>query len=248
MSKNITKKRTKSKTKEAIQTFQELISEDTIQELAMEVGVHDERVRDLPIYPFTLLMIIGNSLGKEVSLKHLVQCAFEWDLTEKKISSQRLSQQVAERSSAYFQKLFEALLKKALELPRRVRRKIEKHFGKINILDSTVIRLCSTLLAQYEGTKGQAAIKLHTRFNLIYLLPEAVIISAGKVHDNKVAPYDRSVDENILNIMDLGYTDFEEYQAMMERSHDFVVRRKRNAVCKVVMDLTGCHEIGRAHV
>jgi hypothetical protein len=230
------------KFKKLITTFEELLSEEKIKEIAIECGVADKRVRELPIYPFTLLMILGQGLGLELCLKKLCELAINWELTVSgNLSDERISQQVKERGYEYFKMLFNHLLKIALNLPRRSKRKIIKEFKKINIIDSTTINLFSKLVVLYKGTKGQSALKLHVRLNLIKGIPEEVNLSPAKEHDNPHALYEDSIIENILYIMDLGYTDYDRYKELKDRGDHFVVRVKSNAIIKIIEDLSGKH-------
>lgn len=224
--------------KEIIETIADCLSEETINQIAKETGASDERIRNLPIYPFTILMILGSNLGKELSLGNLVLKAIEWELINSEtISNERISQQVAERGSKYFKKLFEHLLDVALSLPRRARRKILLHFKKVNILDSSVLNITKKLIKTYPGRRGKAAIKIHVRYNYGQGVPEKVKISNGKDHDNPHAPYEEEETGNILNIMDRGYNDYQQFKELIQRGDHFVVRRKRNAVCRVLYDL-----------
>lgn len=232
MNKNINKNG--KNVKEIIETVSKYLSEETIIKIANNTGANDERIRNLPICPFTILMIIGCNLGKELSLGNLVEKAIEWELINyNSISNERISQQVAERGSKYFERLFEHLLKLALSLPRRARRKILKYFKKVNILDSTAIKITKKLIKTYEGRRKQAGIKVHVRFNYGQGVPEKIKITRAKDHDNPHAQYEED-SGNILNIIDRGYNDYQQFRRLIENGDHFVARRKKNAVCRVI--------------
>ena len=160
------------------------ISKETLKKIAQENDCDDQRERDLPIDKFTQLLILGNSLGKSLDLKSLADTALGWNIIEKEISPQRISQQVDERGSNYFKTLFEHLLDFALGLPRQSRRKITNCFKAVDILDASNYHLCKKLFSLYQGKRGSAGLKIHTRFNLDYLVPVLVVLSDGKSHDS----------------------------------------------------------------
>lgn len=225
-----------TKIRKAKEVLGKYLSKDFIKKIAIDNDCDDIRERDLPIYAFTQLMILGSNLGKEISLRELALSSAEWNLTDNCISPQRISQQVQERGYKYFESLYDNLKDFALGLPRRCRRKVLRKFKKTNILDGSSFRLCNKLIKIYQGKRGKSGFKLHTSFNLDYLLPEAIIISNSKVHDNVLAPYDLNTT-GVLYIIDRGYNDYEKYKELIESGNDFVTRIKKNIVCKVIRDL-----------
>jgi len=233
MTKNISKKVNISKVK---QTFSKYLSKDFLKNIAKENGCDDIRERDLPIDRFTYLAILGNSLGSSICLKSISDAAIEWNIVEEDISPQRISQQIDERGYKYFKTLYEHLRDFALSLPRQAKRKVLSHFRKVNILDASSFHLCDKLFCLYKGKRGNAGLKIHARFNLDYLLPVAVVISDGNIHDNMLAPYDET-ETGILYIMDRGYTDYRRYSRIINQGNDFVSRVKKNICCRIVKDL-----------
>lgn len=240
MLKNIklNEKDSKKRFHELIKVFQNTLSEERILEIAEETGANDSRIRNLPIYPFTILMIFGQELSSNLSLKALGNFALDWELTrDYQISPERISQQVEERGFDFFIRLFNELLKIASELPHKARKKVLKRFEKVKILDSTVIRLFSKLVDMYPGTKGQAALKLHVRMDLNNGIPEDTKITEATSHDNNHALFDKEKGEH-LYIMDLGYLDFGQLERLKRNNDHFVIRRKKNLNLTVIKDLT----------
>lgn len=233
MIKNISKKGQINKVKEA---FSRYLSKDFLKTIARENNCDDKRERDLPIDRFTQLTILGNSLGKDIGLKSLSDAAIEWNILDKEISHQRISQQIDERGYKYFKSIYEHMLDFAFSLPRQAKREVSNRFKKVNILDASNYTLCDKLYHLFEGRRKKAGLKIHTRFDLDYLLPVAIVVSNGKTHDNLLAPY--SEDETgILYIMDRGYTDYKRYNKIINQGNDFVTREKKNISCRVIKDL-----------
>lgn len=238
MKQNISKKERLSKRNlnKMEKAFSKYLSKGTLKIIAQSTNSDDQRERDMPIDKFTQLVILGNSLGKSLSLKCLSDAALEWNIVDKEISPQRISQQIDERGNGYFKALFEHLLSFALHLPRRSRRKVTSCFKSIDILDASNYHLCYKLFSLYRGKRGNAGMKIHTRFNLDYLLPMCVVVSDGKSHDNAFAPYNED-ETGILYIIDRGYTDYKRYRDLIASGNDFVTRKKSNICARVVLDL-----------
>jgi hypothetical protein len=98
-------------------------------------------------------------------------------------------------------------------------------------LDSTTIDLCLSLFpwAPWQGRLG--AIKLHTLLNLRGSIPCFVHISHGKTHDMTVLDL-VPVEPGAFYVMDRAYIDYQRLYRFTQGGAFFVVRGKRNLVCK----------------
>jgi putative transposase len=100
-------------------------------------------------------------------------------------------------------------------------------------IDATVIPLCLSLYnwAKFRAKKG--AVKLHVKLNHSGYLPTFMVMTTGKVHETRVAPY-IPLDRDDVAIFDKGYTDFSWYKSLDDKGVIFVTRIKRNAQYDVV--------------
>lgn len=227
--------------KTLIETFGNIMKKENIKGIAKKNGVDDIRERTLPVYNFVMLMILGQGLGKELSLSKLIETAIECGfLKSDTLTEARISEQVEERGYLLFKDIFSYLLEQALDFPRRDRRAIMSHFESIKIIDSTVISLFSKLISHYEGTRNNSALKVHVRYCYELGVPEEIKITEAFEHDCPHALYDTE-NSNNLYLMDLGYYDFEQFDTLKRHSDDFVVRVKRNNKALILHDLTNEH-------
>lgn len=110
----------------------------------------------------------------------------------------------------------------------------EKMFAEINTavyaFDSTTIDLCLTLFPWAHATvyqKTNAAIKLHTLFEVQQKIPTFIRISAAKAHDVNfmdAIPY----EPGAFYVFDKGYVDFSRLYRIDTLKSFFVIRAKHN--------------------
>ena len=102
---------------------------------------------------------------------------------------------------------------------------------RIRILDATTIELCAAVFpwAKFRSRKG--AVKLHT--GLTGLLPQCLIVTDGKTHDQK-AVQDLRVEAGDLRIFDRAYLDYAWFFRLHQGGVWFVTRLKSNSCYEVV--------------
>jgi len=100
-------------------------------------------------------------------------------------------------------------------------------------MDSTNIALCLSIYdwAKFRTTKG--AVKLHVKLNHSGYIPSFMIVTTGKIHENKVAPF-MQIDKGDVVVFDKAYIDFSWYKSLDDKGVIFVTRMKKNAVYSVV--------------
>ena len=100
-------------------------------------------------------------------------------------------------------------------------------------MDATTIDLCLSVFpwAQFQKTKG--AIKLHTLLDLRGNIPTFIHISDGKEHDVNILD-DLIAEAGSFYVMDRGYLDFFRLYRLTKACAFFVIRAKKNLVCRRV--------------
>jgi hypothetical protein len=139
----------------------------------------------------------------------------------------------AHRPWQLFETIFQQLLERARQViyaqggPKKFRFK-----NKLMSLDASVIDLSVSLFdwAKFRRTKG--AIKLHLLLDHDGYLPSFAVVTAGQVHEIRVARTLRFQPGTILAI-DRGYTDYHWFVELTRQEVYFVTRLKEKAVYAV---------------
>ena len=134
------------------------------------------------------------------------------------------------RSHELFKKIFFQMLSKCLTIAPQHRFRFK---NQVYSMDASTIDLCLSLYnwAKFRTTKG--AVKLHVKLNHSGYLPSFMVVTTGKVHEQKVAP-SIPLESGDVAIFDRGYTDFRWYKTLDDKGVFFVTRLKKNAYYKVV--------------
>ena len=134
------------------------------------------------------------------------------------------------RSHELFKKTFEWMLSKCQ--PWAPQHKFRFH-NPLYSIDATVIDLCLSLFnwATFRTTKG--AVKLHVKLNHAGYLPTFVVVTTGKVHEQKVAPL-IPLDKGDVAVFDRAFTNFRWYATLCDKGIYFVTRLKKNAAYRVI--------------
>lgn len=146
------------------------------------------------------------------------------------VSRSTLSYANAHRPHALFLCIFNLMLSKTVDVA-------PKHKFRFNnplySLDASTIELCLSLYnwAKFRTTKG--AVKLHVKLNHDGYLPSFVVLTEGKVHEQRVAPRIPFEAGDVL-VFDRGYSDFGWLASLSARDIYFVTRMKKNIRYRIV--------------
>lgn len=147
----------------------------------------------------------------------------ELDITE--ISGSQLSRRINELPTEWVQKLFTNVVKKIHQLTLS-RKGLPDGIGRLNIVDSTEIRLPENLCDWAFISKGHNAVKMHTRLIVVspdVAFPDKIVPSTGTVSDFESS--DALIEEaNSTYVMDRGYPSRKNLMDWQEKQISFVVR------------------------
>jgi hypothetical protein len=134
------------------------------------------------------------------------------------------------RSHELFKKTFVWMLSKCQLIAPRHHFKFKNPLYSI---DNTIIDLCLSLYdwAKFRATKG--AIKLHVKLNHAGYLPTFMVVTTGRVPEQRVAP-SIPLDKADVAIFDRGYTDFAWFKTLDDKGVYFVTRLKKDILYKVL--------------
>jgi len=118
------------------------------------------------------------------------------------------------RSHELFKKLFLDMLSKCQPIAPKHPFRFK---NPLYSLDATVIKLCLSLYdwAKFRTAKG--AVKLHVKLNHSGYLPNFVVVTTGKVHEQKIAP-SVPFEKGDVVVFDKGYNDFSWYKSTIKAS------------------------------
>ncbi|MHB1395119.1 MAG: IS4 family transposase [Clostridia bacterium] len=145
------------------------------------------------------------------------------------ISFSQISRANSDRDTEVFKRIFEATLSK-----------LKKHhgistipgsWGILKALDSTIVRLCTTLFPWAEYRDKTAAIKVHTLYDVLLGCPENIVVTEGIIHDKeKMKAF--VTEPGITYLFDRAYIDYKEYDRYCKEGIFFISRLKKNAIAK----------------
>jgi len=216
------------------QFFRPIFSEN-LQKRLIAYGV-DKYVKKLTTIQL-LQVLICAQLKQEQGLRKISN-SFNDDRFSKKIgvdsfSAAQLSRRLRDLPTNIVQLLFTEIMSEAVKLLGV--NKVNRKLGAIRIIDSSTISLCLTRYPWAVFRKTKSGIKLHLslRFISAVTIPEDVIITPAKQNDKKQMDNLIIETDDVLNVFDRGYVDYENFDCYSEKGIRFVSRLKDNAIIEV---------------
>ena len=217
------------------QFFRPIFSENLQKEFSA-YGV-DRYVKKLTTLQL-LQVIICAQLNQEQSLRGISN-RFNDDRFSKEIgidsfSASQLSRRLRDLPTNIVQSLFMDIMSKAMKLLGI--NTVNRELRAIRIIDSSTISLCLTRYPWAVFRKTKSGVKLHLSLRFIngVTIPEEAIITPAKQNDRKQMDGLVTESENILNVFDRGYVDYEKFDYYCQEGIRFVSRLKDNAIVGVI--------------
>jgi hypothetical protein len=136
-----------------------------------------------------------------------------------------ISKKLKAHSWFFFRAVYNRLLERYVAMLDVDDRRFLSHFRDTFAIDSSVIRVNRILEKVFASVhKGQAAIKLHTKFSIRSLTATKVQVTESKRHDSRFRGVTK--EPNILYLFDLGYFAFYRFEKIIEAGSFFVSRLK----------------------
>jgi IS4 transposase len=212
--------------------FANILSNDELESLAAEYGVVDKRIRRLPVRIFFWLMVLSACIpatrgGLMQLVAFFIASLCQLFPTQGVVSLTRMA--ISKKLKAHYWYFFRAVYNKLLEryvamLDTGDRRFLSR-FRDGFAIDSSVIKVNRILEKVFASVhKGQAAIKLHTKFSIHNLIATKVQVTKSKRHDSRFRGITN--EPNILYLFDLAYFAFYRFKKIMEARSFFVSRLK----------------------
>ncbi|MGO5067384.1 MULTISPECIES: transposase [unclassified Clostridium] len=130
------------------------------------------------------------------------------------------------------------LIKSFISIP--INKRFEK-FGSVKLIDSSRISTCITYFKWAEYKASKAGIKVHTKFDLGIGIPESIIVTNAKEHDNSIIGK-LTVGKNCIYIFHRAYVDYQCFDEYSQNDKYFISRLKSNAIIDELenLDITYC--------
>jgi hypothetical protein len=204
--------------------FTNILSNEGLESLAEEYGIVDKRIRRLPVRIFFWLMVLSACIpaarGELMQLVAFFIASFcQLFPTDRAVSLTRMaiSKKLKAHSWYFFRAVYNRLLERYVAMLDVGDRRFLSHFRDGFAIDSSVIRVNSILEKVFASVhKGQAAIKLHTKFSIRNLIPTKVQVSESKRHDSRFRGITN--EPYILYLFDLAYFALEILNAIVQDS------------------------------
>ncbi|PGA66830.1 IS4 family transposase [Bacillus pseudomycoides] len=211
------------------QEIQSLLSPNTLQNLARDVGFVQRtskyRAQDL----IALCVWISQSVGK-TSLTQLCSCLEA--STEVLISPEGLNQRFNAAAVQFLQKVLAKLLNQKLSSAKLLSSPYTSIFKRIRVLDSTAFQLPDPFSFVYPGAGGcshTAGIKIQLEYDLLSGQFLHIYTGPGKQHDRTYGSLCvPTVTANDLCIRDLGYFHLKDLQHIQDKKAYYISRIKSN--------------------
>ncbi len=211
------------------QEIQDLLSPNTLQNLARDVGFVQRaskyRAQDL----VALCVWISQSVAK-TSLNQLCSCLEA--STEILISPEGLNQRFNAAAVQFLQKVLAKLLNQKLFSAKLLSYPYTSIFKRIRILDSTAFQLPDPFSFVYPGAGGcshTAGIKIQLEYDLLSGQFLHIHTGPGKQHDRTFGSLCvPTVTANDLCIRDLGYFHLKDLQHIQDKKAYYISRIKSN--------------------
>lgn len=214
--------------------FQEILSNDELADLFTKYGVQDERHRKLFVrYFFWLMIFSAGEPSRRGSLLSLIgffigamtQLYPEAGMTS--LSKTAVSNRLINVSWYLFRGVYNHLLDRYKKILNIQDVKFLGQFKDAYLVDGSVIALHKVLEKVFKSVhKGQASLKLNTKFSLKTATVTKLQVTSGKQHDSRFSFVTK--EANCLYLVDLGYWSFRLMKKIIDAGSFFVMRLKGN--------------------
>lgn len=224
------------------QVLAEILSAETLKQLARQSQAADVRERKLTCVVFFWLAVLAFGPGGPASLHQLLSllvsamllagCA----LVDAGLSKEALSENFRERPWQFFEATLRYLLQTYALLWQQLAglpNPLVVEQLQVLLIDSTTMRVASKLFELFPGRANRkrehwAGVKLHLSWRLFKSVPEVLALTAEKQNALKTS-FLRPATEAVLYIFDLEYWYYQLFDRIIERKQHFISRLRDDA-------------------
>lgn len=180
-----------------------------------------KRQRNLRGSAFVQGLVFGWLGNENASLNELRQAFGQVGV---ETSRQNIAQRFTQSASEFMKQMVELTLQTVITGQTQSVAALQR-FGKVYVMDSTVIKLPDELVQLWAGIQG-SALKLSVCWDLQYGHLPVLHTHAAREHDRKAPLAWQDLAAGDLWLADLGYFKLDDFQAMAERGIYWVSRYK----------------------
>jgi hypothetical protein len=226
---------------EEIQLFadelKEYFSIEELEKIAREVGFVQRQGK---IEAWHFLFLCG-FIGVNVANDTLVTlCSKIGEKLNIIVSNQAIDKRFTTKCVEFLEKVFYNLLKTTLKPKIHIQNKLDEHFDRIRILDSTGFQLPEKYADVYPGSGGNASsagVKIQLEFELKSGNFINIGVSSGKDSD---CTYGKTIRDTVkardLFLRDLGYFDLDDYEDIDSKGAFYISRVKSSTAVYTLND------------
>jgi putative transposase len=224
------------------QALAELLSAETLKQLARQSQAADVRERKLTCVVFFWLAVLAFGPGGGATLHQLLSYVVSAmllagvTLASASLSKEALSENFRERPWQFFEATLRHLLQTYAEQWQQLAglpHPLVVEQMQVLLIDSTTMRVATKLFAQFPGraTRShtqQAGLKLHLSWRLFSSLPEVIALTCEKQNACKTS-FLRPATEAVLYIFDLEYWSYQLFERIIAQQQHFLSRLRDDA-------------------
>lgn len=226
--------------------FRRFLPDEKIKAIAKQI----KKIRDrkFTIVSHLWLLVLAQIDNTIESLDELIK--LKWLTLRKElglpdtpppVTKQALSKRNTRTPVKILERIYKDLVNSSASI---LKTELYKGLYLLEILDTTTIDLVARLIGKFPGGTNKshkimkAQARLHTDFNLIKGIPEAVVITEGRTNEKRKAKrLMRRHKGSVIFIIDLGYWCYEFFNEIHQRGSYFVSRLRADCHPKKVKKL-----------
>lgn len=208
---------------------------EKLKQIVISAGC-DRYIKKSKTLKLLYLMIITQLCGFEslhdIALKVICDKQLQKVLNLTSISASTLSRRLRQIDNRVWEQTFSAVKS---DLWQRTQKGATDSV-RLNVIDASTITLCLTRYIWADYRKSKSGIKLHQRIMVHNgnTYPSGAILTPARQADKTVMDELVILADDVLNVFDRGYVDYEKWDDYCERGIRFVSRLKSNAIIHVL--------------
>jgi len=229
-----------------IAPFRRFLPDEKIKTIAKGIKKIRDRKFTIVSYLWLLVLVqIDNTIGSLDELIKLKWLTLRKELGLKDAPPPVTKQALSKRNTRTPVKILERIYKDLVNsCGSLIKTELYKGWYLLEIFDTTTLDLVGRLISKFPGGTNKARrimkaqARLHTEFNLIKGIPEAVVITEGRTNEKRKAKrLMRQHQGAVIFIIDLGYWCYEFFNQITQRSSYFVSRLRADCHPKKIKKL-----------
>jgi putative transposase len=224
------------------QALGQLISAETLKQLARQSQAGDVRERKLTCVVFFWLAILAFGPGGPANLHQLLSYVVSamllagFNVASASLSKEALSENFRERPWQFFEATLQHLLLTYAVLWQQLAglpNPLVVEQLQVLLIDSTTMRVATKLFGLFPGRANRkrehwAGVKLHLSWRLFRSVPEVLALTREKQNALKTG-FLRPAAEAVLYIFDLEYWSYHLFNQIIEQQQHFISRLRDDA-------------------